>query len=78
MKFIKISIERTNGSDLYYEVPDDFDIKSIYKWDHKHLRQKVKEQLEYDDCWDESHYEIEGIQEVSGEIASLYEVDKLS
>ena len=58
MKYLKVSVTRTEGTDLYISVPDDFEPTKLMRIEY---RKKIVEQIEatIDDMtdWDKSEWE---------------------
>jgi hypothetical protein len=80
MKYLRIVVTKTSASELYVEVPDDFnerDFKSINKIP---LREAILETIDRDD-WDSDHdseFEWEKVSVVKEDEAKMYPLFKLN
>ena len=79
--FLKVEITRTESTELYIEVPDDFDRSLLVRNEYqKELARIADETTDYSD-WDNSEWEdtikVQSISRVSENEAKQYSCGKL-
>ena len=57
MKYLKVGVTRESSTDLYIEVPDDFDPMSILRASHRNEIGLIAAQTTDDSDWDQFEWE---------------------
>lgn len=82
MKYLKVEVTRQSSTDLFVEVPDDFDpalmLRDKYRKQLGRIAMETTDRLDWDDYEWENTVEAHGVKVVSEKEASDYMIGTLS
>lgn len=80
--FLKVEVTRTESTELYVEVPDDFDHSQLMRHEYQKELARIADETTHDSLdWDNSEWEetveVQSISKVSEDQAKQYTCGKL-
>lgn len=82
MKYLKLEITRTEGTDIYVKVPDDFDHNALIRAEHAGKIGRIAKETVMNGEWDnygwEENIEVQSIKVVPESEATQYAVGELA
>jgi hypothetical protein len=78
--YLRVTVTRSESTELYIEVPDDFEVNEIIKHKHQKRIAEIADEITDDSEWDSSEWkgtvDVQSVSVVSDVEAKKYKVGK--